>query len=223
MSKRKTDSKSAFELFPEVMSGIKQPEAKARPKAKVPPITRPEPAPMPPGKVSPPQAPDLGWLQKDERRRKRISAGAAALLLMPDDQYRSMAIEMIGTMGYNIWTIKSLPQAISRAAQCQIIIVDTEIIGSPEQSALHQKIINLPMTVRRYIYYAIIGPEFHTLYDLEALALSANLVINHRDLPSLKTILTKGLRGNEELFAPLTQTQRQHNTAPVSKDLPGSG
>ncbi len=127
---------------------------------------------------------------------------------------------MIAAMNYEIWTIKSLPQAVSRAAQCQIIIVDTEIIGSPAQSPLHQKIINLPMAVRRYIYYAIIGPEFHTLYDLEALALSANLVINRRDLSSLKTIITKGLRGNEGLFGPLIQSQRQHDTAPIGKNLP---
>ncbi|MFW8601722.1 hypothetical protein ACOHYD_09600 [Desulfobacterota bacterium M19] len=213
MTRRKTGSKTAFELFPELMSGIKQREAKPRPKAEVPPITSPEPAPVPPKKISPPQAPDLGWLQKDERRRKRISAGDAALLLMPDNQYKSMAIEIIGTMGYNIWTIKSLPQAVSRAAQCQIIIVDTEIIGRPEQSPLHQRIINLPMTVRRYIYYAIIGPQFHTLYDLEALALSANLVINYRDLASLKTILSKGLCSNVEFFAPLIQARRHNNSA----------
>ncbi len=221
MKEQKTDSKTAFELFPELMSGIKKPETKTRPKAKVQPITRPEPAPMPPGKISPPQPPDLGWLQKDERRGKRISAGAAALLLMPDNQYRSMAAEIIGAMGYDIWTIKSLSQAVARAAQCQIIIVDTEIIGRPEQSALHQKIINLPMVIRRYIYYAVIGPEFHTLYDLEALTLSANLVINRRDLSSLKTILTKGLRSNADLFSPLIQAQKQHNTAPIDKILPG--
>ncbi len=128
---------------------------------------------------------------------------------------------MIGAMGYNIWTIKSLSQAVSRVAQCQIIIVDTEIIGRPEPSALHHKIINLPMTVRRYIYYAVIGPEFHTFYDLEALTLSANLVINRHDLSSLQTILTKGLRSNTDLFSPLIQAQKQHNTAPIDKNLPG--
>ena len=56
---------------------------------------------------------------------------------------------------------------------------------------------------RRLLFYAIVGPRLHTLYDLEALAFSANLVINDREMPHLEPVLRKGLRDYEKLFRPL--------------------
>ena len=52
-------------------------------------------------------------------------------------------------------------------------------------------------------FNAIVGPRLHTLYDLEALAFSANLVINDREMPYLEPVLRKGLRDYEKLFRPL--------------------
>ncbi len=58
------------------------------------------------------------------------------------------------------------------------------------------------------MYYAIVGPNLHTLYNLEALSLSANLVINDQDLQYLEKILYIGFRDYENLFRPLLDTLR---------------
>jgi hypothetical protein len=47
-----------------------------------------------------------------------------------------------------------------------------------------------------------------TLYDLEALSLSANLVFNDKNIDELNPILRKSLREHEELFGPLVEILR---------------
>ncbi len=66
------------------------------------------------------------------------------------------------------------------------------------------------MSRRREIFYTLIGPNFHTLYDLQALALSCNLVLNENDLPYLETVLRKAIPDFEHLFAPLLEALRTY-------------
>ena len=58
------------------------------------------------------------------------------------------------------------------------------------------------MQRRRYLFYILIGPEFHTLYNLQALAYSANLVINEKDLYHMGVALRKAIPMYEEVFGP---------------------
>ncbi len=64
------------------------------------------------------------------------------------------------------------------------------------------------MSRRRYIFYVLIGEEFDTLYDLQALAYSANLVINDADIPYVGTVLKKAIPEFEALFGPLMEELR---------------
>ena len=73
------------------------------------------------------------------------------------------------------------------------------------RSVFHAHMRLLPMERRRYIFYILIGSDFHTLYDLEALALSANLVVNSDDLAHLDVILRKAIPAYEELFGPILE------------------
>jgi hypothetical protein len=61
---------------------------------------------------------------------------------------------------------------------------------------------DMPMQKRRYLFYILIGPEFNTLYNLQSLAYSANLVINDNDLYHLGVALRKAIPQYEELFGP---------------------
>jgi hypothetical protein len=58
------------------------------------------------------------------------------------------------------------------------------------------------MARRRYIFYVLIGPEFKTFYNIQALAESANLVVNEKDTPYFGVILRKSIPDYEELFGP---------------------
>jgi hypothetical protein len=61
------------------------------------------------------------------------------------------------------------------------------------------------MDRRRYIFYILIGEQFHTLYNLEALAFSANLTVNTADLRHLDIVLRKSIPAYEELFGPMLE------------------
>jgi hypothetical protein len=63
----------------------------------------------------------------------------------------------------------------------------------------------MAMARRRYVFYVLIGPEFRTLYDLEALANSANLVVNDSDTGHFSIILKRGMNEYQELFGPYLQ------------------
>jgi hypothetical protein len=66
----------------------------------------------------------------------------------------------------------------------------------------------MAMQKRRGIYYVLVGPEFHTLYNLDALHHSANLVVNDNELPDLPIILKKSFREYDELFGPFLAALR---------------
>jgi hypothetical protein len=72
--------------------------------------------------------------------------------------------------------------------------------GGLARSVFHAHMRNLAMDRRRSIFYILLSDSLHTLYDLEALACSANLTVNTRDLQYLDMILRKAIPAYEELF-----------------------
>jgi hypothetical protein len=172
-----------------------------------------------PGRVQPPdkapQPPDLGWLTKGdfETGDGWVEDILTALLLIPEgEQCRSVA-ETFKAMGYQVVVAKSTVDAVERLRfvnYSAIVYHVTFEEGELEDSTFHRHMRNLAMDKRRYIFYGLMGSDFKTLYDLEALGHSANLVINDKELKHLPVILKKGLHDHEELFNPLIMMLREY-------------
>jgi hypothetical protein len=79
-------------------------------------------------------------------------------------------------------------------------------------SSFHTYMRVMSMEKRRYIYYILVGKEFHTLYDLEALSYSANVVINDNEIAHFDIILRKGLRDYDDLFGPYINAIKDYET-----------
>jgi hypothetical protein len=77
---------------------------------------------------------------------------------------------------------------------------------SLESNSFHIFIKKMAMIRRRNIHYTLIGPEFQTLYDLQALSNSANLVVNDNELSNFRIILKKSLHESQKLFGPLAES-----------------
>ena len=88
---------------------------------------------------------------------------------------------------------------IIRSTNISILFVDFSV----DLMAVHQYVCWLPPDIRRNIIYVLVGNNFHTLYDLEALSYSANLVINTRDLQYLEKIFLKVATDHQRLFSPI--------------------
>jgi predicted Zn finger-like uncharacterized protein len=81
-----------------------------------------------------------------------------------------------------------------------IILAD----GFDSQPVDHSVIVNylnrLPMSVRRNIFLALISDNFKTMDNMMAFAMSANVVINSKDIEKLHLILKKAVSENERFY-----------------------
>lgn len=185
MEIKNLNGKSALDLFPDLIRNI--------PKNKKDPLK--------------PPPPDYGWLLDDGIRGRGTNqplGHLAALVILKDDNDRAIVEKILSEMGYVVQKELSAHSAIQklREVQYNLILCGTEIAYKD----IHKHICCFPPNRRRLTYFAAVGPRLHTLYDLEALALSANLVINNNDLEHLEKILHKGFSDYEQLFGPLLET-----------------
>lgn len=212
----------AFSLFPELMKNVgkaNQPKAAIAPA----PIPPPKPRPAAPvagrSSVQPPPHPDISWLLEGKYVEKvQISQEPTALILMAGGGKTEVS-KAFEAIGYKIDLAASQNEAIEKvkAFDFAAIVVDAGFTGGHlAESPFHTFMKWLPMHRRRSIHYTFIGPQVHTLYNLEALCESVNLVVNDRDAKHFDVILRKGLLEHTALFQPYTAvlTQCKKTSAP---------
>jgi len=64
----------------------------------------------------------------------------------------------------------------------------------------------MPLDTRRKTFIAMVGENFKTLDNMEALAYSVNLVINQKDFDQLGAILKKSIGDNETFYRVYRET-----------------
>ncbi len=157
----------------------------------------------------PPKPPDTSWLasgQFDEK--EEVKDVPKALILMPEGNAKTKVSGGLVELFYQVSEARNSDAALDqmRYTDFNIIVLHSGFeAGGLAASVFHKHMCQMTMSKRRNIYYVLAGPEFKTFYDLEALAFSANLVINDNDTNHIKTIIRKGLGDNEELFGPFLQ------------------
>ena len=161
-----------------------------------------------------PHPPDVKWLASGELSEKAvISDIPMALILMKAGEMRDQVAKAFDARRYMPVFKNSAEEAIEemRFTDYAAVILQSSYEGATlDGSLFHEHMCGMGMSKRRYIYYVLIGPEFRTLYDLEALASSANLVVNDSDVKYIDTILKKGYRSYEELFGPYLKALKEH-------------
>jgi len=161
-----------------------------------------------------PHPPDVSWLASGELSEKAVVSDIPmALILMKEGEMRGQVAKAFESRNYMPVFKNSAEEAIEemRFTDYAAVILHSTYEGANLDSSLfHEHMCEMGMSKRRYIYYVLIGPEFRTLYDLESLALSANLAINDKDVQYIDTILKKGFRSHEELFGPYLRALKEH-------------
>jgi len=162
-----------------------------------------------PGTVRPPGPPDLSWLKEGKiHDDKMLEDIPLALVLYPKDEKLKIVCDALEQVGYQTVVVENFDEAIEsmRFHNYACVVLYSQFDGAQlENSSFHQYMCNMPMQKRRYIFYILIGPEFNTLYNLQALACSANLVVNENDLYHLGVALRKAIPVYEELFGPFME------------------
>lgn len=92
----------------------------------------------------------------------------------------------------------------------EVVVLDEEFNGAtPHDHALLRAIQWMPMTLRRYMFVALLGREGKTFDNMMAFAQSVNVVVNVNDLPQLRGILQKGLADNEQFYRVFRQVLQE--------------
>ncbi len=112
-------------------------------------------------------------------------------------------------LGYRYVAAENTNQAISnmRFHNFDFVILSDQFDGIElGQSPIRQYLNHLSMSVRRKMFVALIGDRFNTMDHMMAFAMSANLVINRRDLDKLAGILKNAVSDNEKFYKVFTDT-----------------
>ncbi|MDF1613417.1 hypothetical protein [Desulfurivibrio dismutans] len=182
---------------------------KAAAPAQTPPAT---PDDLPP---KAPQPPDISLLRQQEESRtdEAIDDVPLAMVLMPDDDKRQRVAAALEELEYQVEYPPSAAAAIERMrfVNFAAVVLHSDFEGDKlADSSFHRHMRRMPMASRRLLLYVLVGPNLHTLYDLEALTLSANLTVNEHDLERIKLVLKKARHDYRQLFGPLLQALQEH-------------
>ncbi|MFV0439053.1 MAG: hypothetical protein ACK5PS_16860 [Desulfopila sp.] len=160
--------------------------------------------------VRPPLPPDTSWLTQRERMQKKEQNDVpTALVLITDPAIRSTVEKTLGQNDYRIESAETVAEALARltAETYEVVALHSSFENCREvtEMAVHRLIIRLPMAKRRTLFYILLDHRVQTLYNLETLVFSANLVINDNEIKYLPVIFKKGFQDYLEVFGPLLQ------------------
>jgi len=160
--------------------------------------------------VPPPPAPDITWLSSGRMQEKEVIEDTPmALILINKGAGLSSVREAFEEEGFLPVFADTLDDALNRMqfTTFSAVLLHSRFEGeSLESNSLHIFMRKMAMLRRRNLHYTLVGPEFQTLYDLQALSYSANLVVNDNELDNFRLILKKSLHETQKLFGPLADS-----------------
>jgi hypothetical protein len=160
-------------------------------------------------KVRPPAPPSTEWLKDGTFEEKEVVEDIPeALVLMPATENLDMVVKAAMEFGYRVEQAPTPEEAIGKMRFVNYAAVFLHSSFEPEgieAGKFHQFMRMMNMSRRRYIFYVLIGEQFETLYDLQALTNSVNLVVNDNEVRYIGTVLKKAIPEFETLFGPLME------------------
>lgn len=109
----------------------------------------------------------------------------------------------IGQLGYKAISAPNIRDAIGRMRfhHFDLVILSDGFDGqSFERNPVLSHLNNISMAIRRRMFVVLMGEGFKTMDDMMAFALSANLVVNTKELDKLLAILKRALSDFEKFY-----------------------
>jgi hypothetical protein len=163
-------------------------------------------------RVRPPAPPSTDWLKDGSFEEKEVVEDIPrALVLMPQTPSREMVVKAATEFGYLVEPAQTAEEAIDKMRfvnYAAVFLHSRFEPGGIKTGKFHRFMRMMDMSRRRYIFYVLLGEQFQTLYDLQALAHSVNLVVNDAEIPYVGTVLKKAIPEFETLFGPLMEELR---------------
>lgn len=132
-----------------------------------------------------------------------------ALVCVDEPELQKGIIDQLAALDYKIHTGLFLDDVLLKiqAHNYDLIVIDENFNGSLlTSSPLLAEIMRLPAATRRNQFVVLLGLGLSTNDELEALALSVNLVCNVADIKNLRPVLRRAIARNKEFYSPLQET-----------------
>ncbi len=159
--------------------------------------------------IRPPAPPDIDWLKTGTfAGKEQVQDVPMAMVLYGDSPQRVHIVDVMKSVGYQVLVTDTHEEAMKRMqfVNFSCVVLNTHLEqGKLADSTFHNHMRDMPMEKRRYIFYILIGPDLHTLWNLEAMSASANLTVCEKDLKHFDVIVRKAIPYYEELFGPLLE------------------
>lgn len=157
-------------------------------------------------RITPPGPPDISWLYEGSFVDEEMVADIPqAMVLMPEGKALDEVLRALAGLGYQAEAAENAEQALEKMQfyNYSNIVLHSRYEGSGlAGSKFHAFMRSMDMGRRRFMFYVLIGPEFSTFYNLQALSHSANLVVAEKDSEHFDVILRKTIPEYEDLFGP---------------------
>jgi hypothetical protein len=175
--------------------------------------------------IPPPPPPDLSWLASGQGQEKEVIQDTPMALIMinkgPGFETVRNAFEDEGFLPVYADSLDDGLDRMRFTPFAAVVLHSHFEEDSLSDNKFHVFMQHMAMLRRRNIHYTLIGPEFQTLYDLQALSNSANLVVNDNELKNFSIILKKSLHESQKLFGPLAEALINHGriTSSIWQDI----
>ncbi|QPJ60873.1 MAG: hypothetical protein G3M70_02810 [Candidatus Nitronauta litoralis] len=133
--------------------------------------------------------------------------------LVLDQENGDFWVNTLNEMHFKLQTANSEDHAIHKIkfTEFDLIILHENFQGTPfRDSPVYKYLINLPMNMRRHIFFVLTGKEFKSMNNMEAFALSANVLINENDFDKAKVILKKSMSDNDQFYKVFRESLNAH-------------
>ncbi len=118
------------------------------------------------------------------------------------DQLKKLK-QVVEELGYKYVPVENTSDAISkmRFHTFDLVVLSDQFDGIElAQSPILQYMNHLSMFIRRRMFVALVGDSFNTMDQMMAFSMSANLVINSREMDNLTNIMKGSIADNEKFY-----------------------
>ncbi len=129
--------------------------------------------------------------------------------LVCDTANQEKIVSQLKEMGYTTKAVTSSSEAIGRIkfTEYELVVLSETFAGSTAENNSTLKYIQpMPMVTRRKMFVALLGNNFRTMDNMTSFALSANVVINNKDIDNLDRILKKSILNNDAFYKVFRET-----------------
>ena len=134
---------------------------------------------------------------------KLYEEGVKLALVIKDDAQTTKKIKQaVDKLGYKFILVETPGEAIGkmRLYHFDLVILSDQPSVESEQSPILHYLNNLSMPVRRRMFLVLIETAFVTMDEMATFAMSANLIVNRKDLDELTRLLKYAISDNEKFY-----------------------